>query len=160
MPKTDVLVTLLRILLGMLFAALVVGQVMSVPGQFAHMAQESPELAYLKWPLTAFGVLELLCMEVVVVCTWKLLALVKDDRIFSERSMVWVDAIVWAIVAAWILLFVVFAYFAVTRGIDPGLPMLVMVILVAGAALALLMVVLRTLLHQATRLRTDMEGVI
>lgn len=160
MPKTDVLVLPLRILLAMLFAALLLGQVMSIPGQFAYMAQESPDVAYLRWPLTAFGVLELLCMQVVVVSTWKLLTLVKDDRIFTEKSLVWVDAIVWAVVAAWVLLFVVFTYLAITFGIDPGLPTLVMVILVAGAALALLLVVMRALLHQATRLRTDMDGVI
>jgi hypothetical protein len=71
-----------------------------------------------------------------------------------------VDAIVWAIAAVWVMLLGVFIYFALTLGIEPGFPMLVMVMLVAGAALALLMVVLRALLRQATSLRTDMEAVI
>ncbi|MET4095384.1 hypothetical protein ABIB51_002318 [Arthrobacter sp. UYCu712] len=62
----------------------------------------------------------------------------------------WVDAIVWAIVAAWVMLMAVFTYFALSWGIDPGLPMLVMVMLMAGAALVLLMVVMRALLRQAT----------
>ena len=42
---------------------------------------------------------------------------------------------------------------------DPGLPLLFL-LLVAGAALGLVVVVLRALLRQATDLRTDMEAVI
>ena len=43
---------------------------------------------------------------------------------------------------------------------DPGLPLLLFLLLVAGAALGLVVVVLRALLRQATDLRTDMEAVI
>lgn len=150
----------LRILLVLAFAALVLLQTFSLPGQFAHMAQESPELAYLRWPLLAFSVVELLCVQVVIVCTWKLLTMVKDDRIFSERSLVWVDTIIAAIAAAWVLLLGVSIYFVVAIADDPGLPIMLMVILLAGAVLGLLMVVLRALLRQATTLRTDMDAVI
>ena len=89
----------LRVLLASTFVALVLGQVFSLPGTFAHMAEESPEDAYLRWPLTVAAVLELICVQVVIVCTWRLLTMVRDDRIFSERSLAWVDAIVGAIVA-------------------------------------------------------------
>jgi hypothetical protein len=41
---------------------------------------------------------------VVIVSTWKLLTLVKNDRIFTDASLVWVNAIVWAIAAAWVVL--------------------------------------------------------
>jgi hypothetical protein len=160
MTKIQVAVIPLRVLLVMLFVASVLGQTLAMPGQFAYMAQESPELAYLRWPMLTFSVLELLCVQVVIVSTWRLLTLVKADRIFSEGSLVWVDAIVWAIAAAWAMLLGVFVYFALTLGIEPGFPMLVMVMLVAGAAFTLLMVVLRALLRQATSLRTDMEAVI
>jgi hypothetical protein len=110
--------------------------------------------------MLTFSLLELLCVQVVIVSTWRLLTMVKADRIFREGSLVWVDAIVWAIAAAWVMLLGVFVYFALTLGIEPGFPMLVMVMLVAGAAFALLMVVLHALLRQATSLRTDMEAVI
>ena len=43
----------LRVLLVLLFGILVVFQVMSLPGQFAYMAREDPEHAYLRWPATA-----------------------------------------------------------------------------------------------------------
>ncbi|MET3950986.1 DUF2975 domain-containing protein [Arthrobacter sp. UYEF36] len=43
---------------------------------------------------------------------------------------------------------------------DSGLPLLLFLLLVAGAALGLVVTVLRALLRQATDLRTDMEAVI
>ena len=85
--------------------------------------------------------------------------MVKDDRIFSDESLAWVDAIVWAIVAAWVLLLGVFA-FVTPQLDDPGYPVLMMMLLLGGAVLGLLMLVMRALLQQATTLRTDMEAVI
>jgi acyl-coenzyme A synthetase/AMP-(fatty) acid ligase len=57
--------------------------------------------AYLRWPATVVTVFWVLCIQVVIVSTWKLLTLVKNDRIFTNASLVWVNAIVWAIAAAW-----------------------------------------------------------
>jgi hypothetical protein len=149
----------LRVFLVLLFGILVVFQTLSLPGQFAYMAEESPDLAYLRWPMTAVSVFWVLCVQVVIVSTWKLLTLVKNDRIFSEASLAWVDAIVWAIVAAWVGLLGVFLYFGL-RANDPGLPLLLFLMLIGVAVLGLLMVVMRALLRQATTLRTDMEAVI
>jgi Protein of unknown function (DUF2975) len=152
-------VALLRVFLVVLFGVLVVFQVMSLPGQFAHMAEESPDLAYLRWPLTAVSVFWVLCVQVVVVSTWKLLTLVEQDRIFSEASRGWVDAIVRAIVAAGAVLFGVDLYVAVHAD-DPGLPLVLFLLSIGIAVLGLLMVVMRALLRRATTLRTDMEAVI
>jgi hypothetical protein len=149
----------LRIFLVLLFGVLVLFQVMSLPGQFAHMAQESPDMAYLRWPATAVTVFWVLCAQVVIVSTWKLLTLVKKDRIFSTASLVWVDAIVWAIGAAWVVLLGVFLYVGFNAS-DPGLPLLLFLMLAGVTVLGLLMVVMRALLRQATTLRTDMEAVI
>lgn len=159
MQKTRLAVIALRILLVMTFALLVVFQTLSFPGQFAHMAEETPELAYLRWPLTALAVLELMCVQVVIVSTWKLLTMVKRDRIFSRAALAWVDAIVWAVLVAWVLLLGLFLYLAINSG-GPGLPLLLLLMLVGGAVLGLLMLVMRALLLQATGLRTDMEAVI
>lgn len=149
----------LRILLVLAFAALVLVQAFILPATLTQMGEESPELAYLKWPVLALSVAELLCVQVVIVCTWRLLTMVRDDRIFSDGSLVWVDAIVWAIAAAWVLLLGAFLYFAFEWGLS-GLPALLLILLLAGAVLGLLMVVMRALLQQATTLRTDMETVI
>jgi hypothetical protein len=152
-------VALLRVGLVVLFGVLLLFQFMSLPGQFAHMAQESPDLAYLRWPLTAITVFWVLCIQVVIVCTWQLLTLVKNDRIFSEAAMVWVNVIIWAIVAAWIVLVGVFLYVGFNAN-DPGLPLLLFLMLIGVTVLGLLMVVMRALLRKATTLRTDMEAVI
>jgi hypothetical protein len=149
----------LRVLLVMLFAGLVVAQVMSTPGQFAYMAKEEPDLAYLRWPLTIWSILELLCIQVVIVCTWKLLTLVTADRIFSEEAFGWVDAIIWALGVGWVLFLGVFLYLGFLAN-DPGLPILMFGMVLVGGVLVLLMVVMRALLRQATTLRSDMEAVI
>ena len=152
-------ITALRVFLVVLFGVLVVLQTMSLPGQFAHMAKESPEQAYLRWPATAVAVFLVLCAQVVIVSTWKLLSRVRDDSIFSEESLRWVDVIVWAIGAAWLVLLGVFLYVGFTAG-DPGLPLLLFLLVVGVSVLGLLMVVMRALLRQGTTLRTDMEAVI
>lgn len=149
----------LRAFLVLLFAILVLFQVMSLPGQFAHMARESPELSHLRWPLTAITIFWVLCVQVVIVCVWKLLTMVKRDSIFTEASLGWVDTIIWAIGAAWLTLLGVFLY-AGFHADDPGLPLLLFLLLTGVTVLGLLMVVMRTLLRQATRLRSDMDTVI
>lgn len=142
-----------------LFGVLVVFQTLSLPGQFAYMAQESPHDAYLRWPATAVTVFWVLCVQVVIVATWKLLSLVKNDRIFTEASLKWVDLIVWAIGAGWAVLVGVFLYVGFNAD-DPGVPLLLFLLTVGVSVLGLLMVVMRALLRQATTLRTDMEAVI
>ncbi|MEW2384343.1 DUF2975 domain-containing protein [Micromonospora sp. NPDC047707] len=149
----------LRVFLVLLFGILVLFQTMSLPGQFAHMAEESPDFAYLRWPATAVSVFWVLCVQVVIACTWKLLTLVKNDRIFTEASLRWVDGIVWAVAAAWVVLLGVFLYVGFNAN-DPGLPLLLFLLLTGVTVLGLLMVVMRALLRQATTLRTDMEAVI
>jgi len=149
----------LRVFLVLLFGILVVFQTLSLPGQFAYMAEQSPDQAYLRWPMTAVAVFCVLCVQVVIVSTWKLLTLVKKDRIFSQPALFWVDAIVWAIAAAWLVLLGVFLYFAPTFD-DPGVPLVLILMLIGIAVVGLLMVVMRALLRQATTLRTDMEAVI
>jgi hypothetical protein len=152
-------VVALRVFLVLLFAVLLVFQTMSLPGQFAHLADESPDLAYLRWPLTAVTVFWVLCVQVVIVSTWKLLTLVEADRIFTDDALVWVDAILGAIAAAWLVLVGVFLYVGF-RADDPGLPLLLFLTAVVVTVVGLLMVVLRALLRRAAVLRADLETVI
>lgn len=165
MNLTYKVVGLLRVVLVLLFAGLVVGQTLSFPGQFAHMAQESPDMAYLRWPLTAFFVVELACIQVVIVCIWKLLTMVKADRIFSKEAFAWVDGMVWAIAAGWLLFAAASAtitaviYFTPELR-DPGTPMLLFGMTLLGSVLVMVMIVMRALLRQAAALRSDMDAVI
>ncbi|HEY6747766.1 MAG TPA: DUF2975 domain-containing protein [Mycobacteriales bacterium] len=152
-------VALLRISLVVLFAVLVVLETMSLPGQFAYMAREDPEHAYLRWPLTAVSVFWVICVQAVVVATWKLLTLVRTDRIFTEASLIWVDAILGAVAAAWVVLVGVFLWVGF-RADDPGLPLVLFLLTTGVTVLGLLLLVMRALLRKATMLRTDLEAVI
>jgi hypothetical protein len=159
MPIERWAVPALRTFLVVLFAVLLLLQVMSLPGQFAHMAQESPDQAHLRWPLTVVSIFWVLCVQVVLVCIWQLLTMVKSDRIFTPASLVWVDVIIWAIGAGWVTFLGVFLYVGF-HATDPGMPLLMFLLLTGGAVLGSLMVVMRALLRQATTLRTDMDAVI
>ena len=159
MLTTHRAVVLLRAFLVVLFGILVVFQVLSLPGQFAHMAEEHPDQAAWQWPLTAIAVFWVLCVQVVVVCTWRLLSLVEDDRIFTPASLAWVDGIVAAVAAAGVVLLGVDLYVAVHAD-DPGMPMLLFLLSVGVAVFGLVLLVMRALLRQATALRTDLEAVI
>ena len=152
-------VPLLKILLVAAFALTVVFQTVSMPGQFRHLAEENPDLAYLRWPLTIWAILELLCMQVVIVCVWRLLGMVRAQRIFTAGAFGWVDAILAATGAAWLLLAGVSLY-AVSRADEPGNAIALFALVLAAAVGVLLMAVMRELLRQATLLRTDLDGVI
>jgi len=149
----------LRIMLVLTFAILVVFQVMSFPGQWAHMAREDPDLAWLRWPLTAYTTVLILCGEVVLACTWRLLTMVQEDRIFTEQALPWTDRIIAAIAVGWALVAGLFLVVGFTAD-DPAGPLILLAALLGGGTFGLLMLIMRSLLTQAATLRTDMAGVI
>ena len=165
MQKMEWVVVALRVLLVLVFTGLLVAQVMSLPGEFRQMAAENPDAGFIPWLLLTFAILEVVCFQIVIVCTWRLLTLVRADRIFSDESFVWVDVIVWAVAAAWVLLAAVSAYlvgviYFTPELRDPGTPILLIGMVLIGAVVVLTVVVLRALLRQATVLRSDLEEVI
>ena len=149
----------LRFLLALAFAALLVAQGGVLPALWRSMGEGSPAPAYAGWPTLTVAVLGLGCVQVVIVCTWQLLTLVEEDRIFSESAFGWVNAILGAIGTAWLLLLGTFVWSLAAVGLL-GPPVVLLLVLVAGAVVGLLVVVMRALLRQATTLRTDMEAVI
>jgi hypothetical protein len=152
-------VPLLKILLVGAFLLTVVFQTLSMPGQFRYMAEENPDLAYLRWPLTIWAILELLCLQVIIVCIWRLLGMIREQRIFTEDAFAWVNAILAAMGAGWLRL-AGWSLYAVSRADDPGDAMALFAVVLATAVVVLLMAVMRELLRQATGLRSDLDGVI
>jgi hypothetical protein len=154
----------LRVLLVLVLAALVAAQFRAVPAVLPDIADPSLERSFMRGTMLVVAVLGLACVQAVVVCTWKLLTLVTDDRIFSDGALRWVDAIVWAVAVGWLMLaatFVCSYYFIVDEVSDDAvLPALLLLLLLVGAVLGLLLVVMRALLRQATTLATDLEAVI
>ncbi|MFW3169882.1 DUF2975 domain-containing protein [Geodermatophilus sp. CPCC 206100] len=154
----------LRILLVLVFVALVAAQIWALPELVPDLADPSAEQSVMRWAMLAASVLGLLCVQVVLVCTWKLLTMVTHDRIFSASALPWVTAIVRAVAVGWVMLLGAFvcAYYFIVDEVsdDPVLPALLLVLLLVGAVVGLLLLVMRELLRQATTLRTDMEAVI
>lgn len=165
MQRIDWVVIPLRVLLVLVFIGLVVAQFLSLPGEFSQMARENPEAGFIPWLLLTFAILEVLCFQIVIVCTWRLLTLVRSDRIFSQESFIWVDVIVWTMAAAWVLLAGVSAYligviYFTPELRDPGTPILLIGMTLIAGVVVLAVVLMRALLHQAAALRSDMEEVI
>ena len=158
MLKTQRLVGVLRGLLVLAFSALLVAQVRALPAMYDDWVRDATDPAPSGWLLTV-AVLVLLCVQVVVVCTWRLLTMVAEDRIFSDQSLVWVDTILGAMAAAWVLVAGALGYLLALGG-HPGLSGSLLLGRVAGAVLGLLMIVMRALLRQATTLRVEMEAVV
>lgn len=152
------IVLLLRAVL--LIAALWLGVILtlSMPGGL------SDEPLPFRIPVQIALSIVILCILAVIVCIWRLLTLMRRDRIFSEASRRWVDAIVWALCVGWSVL----AVFALTATVliylsperDPGVPMVLFGIVVLAALPVLLMLVMRGLLRQATGYRSELEEVI
>ena len=164
MSRVHRVVLPLRVLLVVVFAALVAAELWAAPGLLPDIAEPSLEQSAVRWVMLAVLVVALMCVQVVIVCTWQLLTLVATDRIFSAGALPWVNAIVSATAVGWLALLGAFvcAYYFVIDEVsdDPVLPGLLLVLLLVGAVAGLLMVVMRALLRQATTLRTDMEAVI
>jgi len=158
MLTTQRVVFVLRGLLVLAFAAILLLQVMSVPGTLAYNAGQSDD-PFWHYPLLVVIEVELVCVQVVVVATWFLLGMVQQDRIFSDAAFRWVDVILGAMAAAWLVWAGLGAFIVLTSD-DPGLPLMMAIMLLAGAVVGLLVLVMRALLKQATMLRTDMDAVI
>jgi hypothetical protein len=129
-----------------------------VPGTLAFNAEQSED-PFWYWPLLVVLESELVCAQVVVVAIFVLLGMVQRDRIFSDAAFRWVDVILGAMAFAWAVWAGLGAFIFLTSD-DPGLPLVMAVMLLAGAVIGLLMLVMRALLTQATTLRSDMDAVI
>jgi hypothetical protein len=149
----------LRVLLVLLFGVLVVFQTLSIPGQYMSMSDSPPSRAVGNVVLLVIGEFWVLCVEVVIVSVLRLLSLVRADRIFTDAALVWVNAITAAIGAAWLVLVAALVWVGLHAD-DPGMPMVLFAATLGVTVIGLVVLVLRTLLRQATALRTDLDAVI
>jgi hypothetical protein len=155
----------LRIVIAMVLAGSLFVQVRIVPLLSVDLveagAPDGPRVA-----LLAIVVLGILCVQVVAVCVWRLLTMVRRGTVFSYRAFRFVDIIFGAIAFAAVLMFGI-AVILAPGEIAPGV-----VLLICGAALmiggvALVVLVMRTLLAQAVArdveaadLRAELDEVI
>ena len=157
----------LRVVLVALLAGSVFVQTVMVALLAKDLEELDPEYAYLRVPLLAIIVLGILTIQVVLVCVWRLVTMVRRGTVFSHGAFRYVHVIIGAIVAAAALTFALGWLLAPGEAVAPGL-----VLLIGGAGVgilgvALVVVVLRMLLAQAVardveaaQLKAELEEVI
>ncbi|MFB2596450.1 DUF2975 domain-containing protein [Herbiconiux sp. P17] len=150
----------LRVLLVALFATSIVAQL------FAHTVAESALAPVPAVVVTAFAIAAIVCVEIVIVCVWMLLGMVRDQRIFEEHghSDRWVNAAIGALATAAAIGAATLVYLLFARATETpaGLTIAILAAVTAGAgaALALLVVVMRQLLHTAIQLHSELAEVV
>lgn len=167
-PRTPLsirLVPVLRLALALSFVAIAAIMFVMIPAVAWHDYQEQhgstgEVLAVAGFLAIVIGLLG--CLEVVILCTWKLLTLVQRDEIFSRVSDRWVTRIVRAVGAGWILLACTAPYCLWVAQADdaPGLVIVGFALGVVATSALLLMLVMRELLRRATELRAEIDEVI
>lgn len=138
---------LLKLVFTALLALLLMLQFFSFPGQFRYMAEQEPENAHLRWPLTALSFLMILAVEIIVISVWKIVdALEKEKGRAHELKFVNYAiaalSFIWVVIACGLFLLLLNAD-------DPGLPVVVTVIETAVTAVGLLLLFYRRLLKRA-----------
>ncbi|ROR65480.1 DUF2975 domain-containing protein [Agrococcus jenensis] len=161
MLQSRLVVFALRVVLVVAALWLLVLLTFALPGE---LSDGTPEPG-VRLPTQIVLSLVLLSVLAVIVCIWRLLTLIGRDRLFSDASRRWVDAIVWSLAIGWALLagfaLAVTAVIFFTPEIrDPGIPMLLFGVVVLSSLPLLLMIVMRGLLRQATGYRAELEEVI
>ncbi len=152
-------VVVLRVLLCCAFVVLAFAQLRAVPAIYDDWVRQVPEGSVPRWPMLVVALLLLGSVQVVIVCTWRLLTMVADRRIFSAASFAWVDAIVGVLATACALVLVAFVH-SLLLADGAALPVVLLLLWIFGAVVSLLMVVMRALLRQAATLQAELEAVV
>ncbi|MBD9736191.1 DUF2975 domain-containing protein [Streptomyces sp. H28] len=157
----------LRVVLAALLAGSVGVQAVLVPLLASDLEGLDPEYAHLRLSLPLVVVLGVAAAQVVLVCVWRLVTMVRRGTVFSHAAFRYVHIVIGAFVTAALLVFALGVLLAPGEAVAPGV-----VLLVGGAGLAVLgvalvVLVLRMLLAQAvardveaTRLRDELAEVI
>ncbi|MEU5402218.1 DUF2975 domain-containing protein [Streptomyces sp. NPDC005963] len=139
----------LRVVLVTLLAGSVFVETVMVPLLAVDLEELDADLAHLRIPCLVIAVLGVTTVQVVIVCVWRLVTMVRHGTVFSPAAFRYVHGVIGAFVMASLLLCALAVLLAPGEAVPPG-----MVLLVCGAALALqgialIVLVLRMLLAQA-----------
>lgn len=161
---------LLRLVLGFMFLGVLLVQTWVLPDISGSLAGQYAEAAHLRTPALVVSIVILAMAQVVLVCLWRLVALVRRDAVFSRVAFRWVDVIIGAAVAAAALAFGLLIWLTrqtVETGIQPGVALMLVGCSVLAVGIALVVGVLRSLLvsavglkGEATTLRAELDEVI
>lgn len=150
----------LKIAIVAMLALLLACQLFMVPGVARQFAGNYEQLSFLQVPGIIVAVLFLLCVQLVLVCVWRLLSMVRANVIFSDDAFLWVNIILGAIVLATLLIAASMTTLALSNVASPSVMLLCALGVVVGTGLALLIVVIRGLLRNARQLQQDLSEVV
>ncbi|GAA4556980.1 DUF2975 domain-containing protein [Streptomyces collinus] len=118
-------------------------------------------------PLRVITILGLVSAQVVLVCVWRLVTMVRRRTVFSPDAFRYVDAVIGAIVAAALVWFAVTILNAPGQRDDPGVTVIMGGVGLAILGVALIVLVLRMLLAQtvardaeASQMQAELNDVI
>jgi hypothetical protein len=146
--------------LGILFVGVGAVQYGLVSLSFYYAEVLLPE--YARWrlpmliPALAFGV----CVQVGVVATTVLVTRVRSGRILEPSAVRWVDVLVGAVTVAGLLSIVLLIVMRLADAVPPGVMLVLLLGGVGLLVLDLLLLVLRSLLHRAIILRSELDEVV
>ncbi len=138
---------LLKVVLSIFLALSLMLHFLSFPGQFRYMAEQEPENAYLRWPLTALAFTMILAVQIIVVSVWKIVdalerELGKKTQLKFVNYAIAALSYIWLVIASGLILLLLNAD-------DPGLPVVITVVETAVTSVGLLFLFYRRLLKRA-----------
>ena len=141
--------------LGALGVGVVVAELI-VAMSAASLAETYPEFAHLHAPLLTAAIVFGVCVEAVLLITAFLVVAIARGRMFDRAASRLVDALVVTLIIATVVV-------ASVLPLLPGPPALVLAVfggVIAGAAVTLVVMALRSLLRQAAFMRLELDEVV
>ena len=133
------------------FCLLLVLQFLSFPGQFRYLAEQEPENAHLRWPLTALTFLIILAVQICVICMWKLITNLFTNGHLSAR-LKYVNLSIGALSFIWTVIAIALVILLMNAD-DPGLPVVITVIQSGVTIVLMLYLAYRKLLRKSFLLK-------
>ncbi|TXJ07835.1 MAG: DUF2975 domain-containing protein [Aeromicrobium sp.] len=158
MQKAVILATRGTIVFFVLLSLL--GQIVVIPFLASEIAQAYPEFAHLKVVGIVGCIAIVLCVQVALVCMWRLLTLVSKETIFDPKAFAAVNILAGSFFAVALLALASQFVLAFGGAGHPSLLLLATVSFFGGLGLGLLMLVMKELLRKATTFAHDLEEVI
>src|SRR5918993_3283528 len=147
MGALTILIT--RIVLAMVLAGSLFVQLVMVPLLATDLNDLRPSYAYLRTPLLIIVVLGIVTIQVVLVCVWRLVTMVRRGTVFSDAAFRYVNVVIGALAAASLLTFALGVLLAPGEAVAPGIVLLIGGAAVLVAGIALIVLLMRMLLAQA-----------
>ncbi|MFE7647163.1 DUF2975 domain-containing protein [Streptomyces phaeoluteigriseus] len=139
----------LRGVLVALLAGSVLLQAVMVPLLGRDLDEADTDLAYPPAAFLVTVVLGIVTAQVVLVCVWRLVTMVRRGTVFSHAAFRYVHIVIGAFVAAALLMFTLGVLLAPGEAVAPGVVLLIGGAVMAILGVALVVLVLRMLLAQA-----------